>query len=409
MGGHKMVSKFKHFPPQGYTDLTRTDVALLVPVLVNTHDNGEIRKLIDNLPSHLQSKYPKLATLCRAHHHLNPLPLTDLYNAIRSDMSGGLHLWFSYRTSTETTQMQRRCIDGVLAHPWQTLSTGCAACLLSHIGSNVELTAAVGSLLLAAISPINWKRSKRILWLEQCIRQRSISNADLVIRDMWQTGSELREVRTRDMTCSSSRPYIDKHIAKQIVTESRISDDRRATTDQPFHDDYVQDTAAVHKHPVANSGKANVFEDAFRGKKESVMMARPASSVYSPDVDAEVLDHPSPATPPDMVAHWRARESEIIDLYRSLEVPLTASSLDAQLPLATEPTEHYRHKPTNLTIRNSNYGSGADLAGPCTSRLWKRRAESQVHKWNNGTDGYEIAVAEAPECDDASEGASGWI
>ncbi|GAB1731044.1 hypothetical protein NU195Hw_g3752t1 [Hortaea werneckii] len=195
------TSHRKNFPPVEYRDLNRADISLLAPILAvdptNPNFPGQTTKhQVSQLPSHLLATIPWLSTFCPVHRKLNSLPIISLWNAIRNEV---LHELASTWTNVDLSPAHAHFIDRVRHFPrfdQKVSKRCCAACSLASMAGDNDLLIAVGALMLATLSRRNWKKSKRVLFLQVLLSGRtSASHAEGPVVKMLQLAAEWREMR----------------------------------------------------------------------------------------------------------------------------------------------------------------------------------------------------------------------
>ncbi|KAK1062182.1 hypothetical protein LTR74_010492 [Friedmanniomyces endolithicus] len=314
------------WPPREYDDLTKADIAALAAVLIpppppNSSASAafphEIRRLIAALPSHLRCRCPCPSTLCTAHERLNPLPLISLFDSIRRNVEHELHMhWTPLSAESSMTAAQGHLITRLSLHAWHVNGNTCAACALSQFATDINLLLALGALTIATLSPHNWRKSKRVYFLEsqlQHLHDRRLSSAaETAKRTMFELGSELRRIRER-LRLLHDRHISDRpHVAEAVTQYYDASAPPPRPPRSPEQDDHVLIAASlspkggrlaeiaelmssgvgtaskftVPRKPVPGVGrKASVFDEAFqsRGISRKREMEDRRSSVYSHD------------------------------------------------------------------------------------------------------------------------------
>ncbi|KAK1046911.1 hypothetical protein LTR33_015028 [Friedmanniomyces endolithicus] len=219
------------WPPREYDDLTKADIAALAAVLIpppppNTSASAafphEIRRLIVELPSHLRCRCPCLSTLCAAHKRLNPLPLISLLDSIRRNVEHELHMhWTPLSAEGSITAAQSHLIARLKLHSWHVNGNTCAACALSQFATDINLLTALGALTLATLSPHNWRKRKRVYFLESQIQHLHDwtlgSNAEPSKQKMFELGSELRRIRERLRLLHDRHSGDRSHVAEAVA------------------------------------------------------------------------------------------------------------------------------------------------------------------------------------------------
>ncbi|RMY61730.1 hypothetical protein D0863_11189 [Hortaea werneckii] len=195
------TSHRKNFPPVEYRDLNRANISLLAPILAVDPTNPNFPRQttkyqISQLPDHLLATIPWLSTFCPDHRKLNSLPIISLWNAIRDEV---LHELASTWTNVDLNPAHARFIDRVRHFPrfdQKLPKRCCAACSLASMAGDNDLLIAVGAVMLATLSRRNWRKSKRVLFLQVLLSGRtSTSHGRGPVVKMLQLAAEWREIR----------------------------------------------------------------------------------------------------------------------------------------------------------------------------------------------------------------------
>jgi hypothetical protein len=128
-------------------------------------------------------------------------------------------------SATWTPRDDFRALHGRHARAFGYQGHKCAACQLHHLAANVQDLRTLGTIVVASIDPVKWKRSKRILWMEEWIKT-SVEfshQAQPLVLQMWEDAVELLNQRSgTDRKGDATRPYIDEFIAGlEAVHQSR--------------------------------------------------------------------------------------------------------------------------------------------------------------------------------------------
>ncbi|RMY22224.1 hypothetical protein D0867_02856 [Hortaea werneckii] len=141
---------------------------------------------------------PWLSTFCRHHRNLTSLPLISLWNAIRDEVLRELAtVW----TNVALSPAHAHLIDRIRNFPGfdhhRVSKRWCAACSLASLAGDNDLLIAVGAVVLAALSRTNWKKSKRVLFLQGLLggQMSGPSHAKGPVVKMLQLADEWREIR----------------------------------------------------------------------------------------------------------------------------------------------------------------------------------------------------------------------
>ncbi|KAK0825544.1 hypothetical protein LTR03_017443 [Friedmanniomyces endolithicus] len=314
------------YPPRQYFDLTKADIVALASVLIappppyssaSAAFPHEIRRLIADLPSHLRCRCPCLSTFCAAHRRLNPRPLISLFNSIRRTIEHELHThWTPLSAEGSLTTAQGHLITRLNLHTWHVNGNTCAACAISRFAIDITLLLALGALTLATLSLHNWRKSKRLFFLESQLQLlhdlRLGSNAETSKQDMFELGSELRRIRERLRLLHDRRSSGRPHVAEAVTRYYDASAPPPRPPRSPEQDDHVLIAASlspkgghlaeiaelmssgggttskstVRRKPVPATGrKVSVFDEAFqsRGKSRNREVEDRRTSVHLKD------------------------------------------------------------------------------------------------------------------------------
>lgn len=231
---HHRRHESTRFPPEVYTDLTRTDMDLLAPIFLPSpyrdsksraaHDK-QIKKRIAALPRHLQSSYSVVTPWCGVHGKLCVTPLRSIFNALRVDIEDGtartwrplasegrlsnlakemvevvIHtsvIWLGPQIFSEKFKRQPRRVFTVNA---RKVDTRCIPCMLTSMADSFDTLLAIAACFIGRKPEGIWEKSKRIQWLEAwicaCVVEGKRRDA---ARLMWDCGKafkkSLREAR----------------------------------------------------------------------------------------------------------------------------------------------------------------------------------------------------------------------
>lgn len=388
-GPHHHHHHHNKFPPRDYTDLSKTDIALLAPIFapLPTPETSaaatyrlRTKKLITELPFHLQAKIPKLSTFCSMHHHLNPMPVIDLVRVVQREVAPeALQTW------TDTKELpltMLRDVNSIWTKPTYSntsqstcfvyQSNKCAACHLAVLARSPDALIALGAITIARLNPKNWKKSKRILWFEewltQCVEWRQDDKTSVEI--MWKAGVQLSQgMEAKKDGDGDERPWVDEYVAMATAPPSPSStrfEDAEATAVRPprspaqadhiaFVTEALQEVQDPFDEPAPNSPVTTVHNPFDDPDNETVMdelfpqqiyeqasaiheplrpRSRPlASSIYSTDETAHLLRTPATTRVASSVysehdegeTFWQSArfsetsENEVIEAYRANE------------------------------------------------------------------------------------------
>jgi hypothetical protein len=227
--------RVRAFPPVAFSDLTRSDLALVAPILVpqrleqprKVYEKG-IKTLIAALPAHLHAKHPMLSPFCRMHSKINPMPISSLFFAIREEIEDHLpRVWGPLARRKQLSAQKEEMVEIVthLAVLWMgektfkarferdprmalvSLKTNkCNACKLVLIGKDFPTLVAMAGLFIGRVKKSVWGKSKRIQFLLEWTASRlpprlRAEGAALV----WELGRKFRITRIGAMASQRRR------------------------------------------------------------------------------------------------------------------------------------------------------------------------------------------------------------
>lgn len=455
--------------PWEYTELRPTDIALYTQLLSHapkrprsiTCDTYEhvVDRLISNLPSHLRSKIPWLSSFCTLHHRMNPLPVIGILRSFQHEIDEHLPaLWIPLCTQGSLNEEQAdllTALEDVSAlwlrpeafelkflrsqrarpkHPYQ--SNGCGACVLAHMGGNLEVLVALGGFLLGRLKTNLWKRSKRIMWIEQWIRG-SVEDheEEWAVEEMWALGEELQALRKSKRPSSHERvgEHVERgedqpleevphhwhsptqrtpaEIEELPVDDSHASHAGRWLARLPASDCF-QDPGPLLRRPQSLQSSAlhrvkhEVSPTSVDSQEPLPSFSRP-SSVYSRNVDGRSMI-PTPIGDPGVsgghLLEPQDSFSTLIDLYRHSALPGSAedlfevdkSRMEPQIlsPMTTRPSDILKSRqPTvkSTTVYKRLRGSDTDELAKTSELRHQRVIESKP----NVRDGWSGAANKA--------------
>lgn len=430
---HQHRQRHQNFPPQTYNDLSRADIQALVHFLTEPSPTSHTKRKdafdgsLAKLPSHLRSKMPLLNTFCAHHRRLSPMPLINLRKALlttaeRELMTKWLPLQASGRLHPEVVVT----VKPLEVYIHDAGRSKCAACDLSEMTSNVGVATALGSIIIARLKPSDWKRSKRILWMEACIKAGcKHDEADGVLQRMWEVGTQLHDVRHQLRSKHEDRPYIDGYQAQHSAGLPKVvaQDEAQSLTERASHETSLplrlsEDSTAVEdadrtvpgtpravfevpKQPMVQGGRRNVFDDAFQevDVRDLFSVTLAPSSIYSRTMTQTTL--------PLRQAHssgWAKHDTlhddgELVATYRRSAYPADEMRQSLQMvnETAAEPStprqrqlslrDFPRHKLAPITMPKSKFGDNVFADPPMTSGLWRRRVDSKAPVLRMGRNG----------------------
>ncbi|KAL1587835.1 hypothetical protein WHR41_03510 [Cladosporium halotolerans] len=230
------------FPPQEYTDLTNTDIALLAPILIppkptesHVEHDKKLKLLISQLPSHLQSKHPRMSTFCTKHSEISPLPVTSLFNTLREEIEDAVpETWGPLVARKQLCSQKREMVEIVqhLAALWEGAAaferrfgkqprqvfvkrkaSKCAACNVTMLASDFQTQVAMAALFIGRVTESKWKSSKRIQWfLEWTAASVPKSRRDEARRLIWEIGKKFRITRIGAYEAKSKKVRIKSRL-----------------------------------------------------------------------------------------------------------------------------------------------------------------------------------------------------
>jgi hypothetical protein len=224
-GAHHHRRHTQHFPPQKYSDLTRTDLSLLAPILLpqtfqetRSAYEKKVKKNIADLPQHLQCKIPLLSSFCSLHGKLSPGPITSLFNALREEIEDEVPKTWSPLVERQQLSSQKREMVEIVQHlavlwlgpkvfqarfdrePRRTFMkekpSKCCACTLVAMASDFQTQIAMAALFIGRINQNMWEGSKRTVWyLEWTSARLPKSRREDAKGLIWEIGKKFRMTR----------------------------------------------------------------------------------------------------------------------------------------------------------------------------------------------------------------------
>lgn len=222
-GGHRR--RHTKFPPQEYSDFTRTDLSLVAPILLpqTAHDKRSAyekrtKKSIADLPPHLHCKLPLLSSFCGLHDKLSPGPVTSLFNSLREEIEDEVpRTWGPLVEQQQLSSQKREMVEIVqhLAVLWlgpkvfqarfgreprrvfmKEKPTKCCACTLVAMAGDFQTQVVMAALFIGRIRQEMWENSKRIVWyLEWTSARLPKSRRDDAKHLIWEIGKKFRMTR----------------------------------------------------------------------------------------------------------------------------------------------------------------------------------------------------------------------
>jgi hypothetical protein len=223
-GGHRRRHTSK-FPPQDYTDFTRTDISLIAPLLLPQPVNEtrsayekRIKKGIAALPPHLHCKLSLLSSFCSLHSKLTPGPIISLFNSLREEIEDDVPKTWGPLVQREQLSSQKREMVEIVQHlavlwlgpkvfqarferePRRTLlkekPTKCCACTLVAMAGDFQTQVAMAGLFIGRVNQNMWENSKRIVWfLEWTSARLPRSRREDAKSLIWEIGKKFRMTR----------------------------------------------------------------------------------------------------------------------------------------------------------------------------------------------------------------------
>lgn len=224
--GHRRRHTHAHkFPPQDYTDYTRTDIAQIAPLLLPqpAHETRSayekrVKKCIADLPSHLHSKISLLSSFCSLHSKLSPAPIISLFNSLREEIEDEVpKTWGPLAERGQLSAQKREMVEIVqhLAVLWlgpkvfqarfdreprrvfmKEKPSKCCACTLTAMAGDFQTQVAMASLFIGRINQKLWESSKRIMWfLEWTSARLPESRREDAKALIWEIGKKFRITR----------------------------------------------------------------------------------------------------------------------------------------------------------------------------------------------------------------------
>lgn len=360
-------------PTLTYRDLSRDDIASLTQILSNSiprqHDSSNsststpeanLPAVIARLPSHLKSRISCMAPGCSRHKHLNMAPLDDLSRELRHEAKHYVStIWKPLSKEGLFDVKQNDMLDalGSIAtlHP-----DPCSACWLEYVGLNVSASTALGAFIIGRISPGIYQKSKRLIWIEDVLRQMLLEQAaEFEISRMWEAGVEFRRTRkialveageerqyvaeyvrqARDLDLSLDVPWSTKLAPTEALKVNASTIDMNNWLDDMPQDDHAEAEANSPQHLIRRKPVPQAWKPSPKAATGSnyfvasqAQASRVASSVYSThelirsshrESSRSLPSWPNSSTRPTSTAPNTG--SQIIELYRRGTFPENAA------------------------------------------------------------------------------------
>lgn len=235
----------ENFPPREYTDLSPDDIKKIAPLFkvspqpdTLSHDayETELKENIGALPPHLRCKLPKLSTFCSRHHKINPLPIMSLLEVVKDEVYppslAHKHepLGEQYFILQEVNAIWTKAADfrkTFLRDPTDFTyhEHKCAACKLALVAKDVPTLVALGGLIISRIKPKNWRKSVRILFMEEWIKA-SVEfsyQKQAPVTAMFDLGVALNELSPESNSKDDRAKMIEGFVAKTAYGKQKHS------------------------------------------------------------------------------------------------------------------------------------------------------------------------------------------
>jgi hypothetical protein len=213
------------FPPQDYTDFTRTDISLIAPLLLPQPVNEirsvyekKIKKGIAALPPHLHCKLSLLSSFCSLHSKLTPGPIISLFHSLREEIEDDVPKTWGPLVEREQLSSQKREMVEIVQHlavlwlgpkvfqarferePRRALlkekPIKCCACTLVAMAGDFQTQVAMAGLFIGRVNQKMWESSKRIDWfLEWTSVRLPKSRREDAKSLIWEIGKKFRMTR----------------------------------------------------------------------------------------------------------------------------------------------------------------------------------------------------------------------
>ncbi|KAM0711350.1 hypothetical protein Q7P35_002090 [Cladosporium inversicolor] len=224
-GAHHHRRQTQRFPPQTYSDLTRTDLSLIAPILLpqTVHESRsayekKVKKSIADLPQHLHCKIPLLSSFCNLHSKFSPGPITSLFNSLREEIEDEVPKTWGPLMARQQLSSQKAEMVEIVQHlavlwlgpkvfqarferePRRTFMkekpSKCCACTLVAMAGDFQTQVAMAGLFIGRINQNMWEGSKRIMWyVEWTIARLPKSRREDAKGLIWEIGKKFRMTR----------------------------------------------------------------------------------------------------------------------------------------------------------------------------------------------------------------------
>lgn len=275
-------------PTPKYRELDRADIALLAKVLDVSNQHCQ-RSLIAHLPHSLRRQSPCVVLGCHDHKRLHMAPLDELVGQFLYEVGESREsIWLPLRNQS-LFNGEQVCMLEKMSMISTFPASGCAACWLTTVGSDTDALVALGAFLSGRVNPGIYQKSKRLLWIETCLRQRLDKQiAAGQIRRMWEAGIELRRLRkTASLECDESRWYVGEYVRR--ARDLDVLPGIYRVPSQSFND--PTDVSMEHRtgnHRIVNPDAAGASSGSTpRPGSASQMIRQSRRPMTALDLDAE--------------------------------------------------------------------------------------------------------------------------
>ena len=321
----------------------------LTRILSRTQDYETYRSLLVDLPIHVKSRLPCIPPGCSRHRRLNMAPLDKLaYEFQREIVHSIQKIWQPLNEAGSFNRDQQEMLVALKAV--QNLqSNGCSACWLHFLGSHRDASVALGALIIGRVSPEIYHKSKRLIWIEESLRQRmGRDTAEIEIQRMWEGGIGFRRVR-KVAFVEGERGFVVEYarLAREMDGLGGGRGNRARTESSPLNRFVRQPPEPEARKRTPKAHSAPTPQTVWQRQE-----ARVPSSMYSRPIPTASQQRPDSSGPswrntprPDLSPS--STGAHIIELYRHSKLP-EQTAFDAR-----SSTDSHKRSPVNVSGQGS--------------------------------------------------------
>lgn len=254
---------YNNYPPQEYTDLQPDDIKQLAPLFevapqpdtpAHAAHEDRVKMRSSALPSHLRCKFSMLSTFCSLHDKISPLPILSILDVVKHEVApgnlapkhealGAQYFVLQELNAIWTKPAYFEAVFGRDATDLAYHGGKCAACKLARVAKDVPTLTALGGLVISSINPKNWKKSKRIQWMEEWVKA-SVEfsyQAPAAVKTMYDLGAALTPDpgESNKPRRNDSRAFVDEYAARALKAKSRNSGQSKRRDSRESIDEFV--------------------------------------------------------------------------------------------------------------------------------------------------------------------------